>query len=761
MVATLVAALCLTGLAAPSASAQQSPPADVALATGWNVYGELGDGTTTATTTPVDVHLPAGTQLTDIAAGDFHSLAVTSDGRVLAWGFNNHGQLGDGTTVDRSTPVEVHLPAGVRATAVAGGEVHSMALTSDGRVFAWGANFWGQLGNGTNTDTSTPVEVHLPAGTRATAISVGFDHSLALTSDGRVLAWGLNDRGQVGDGTTTNTNTPVEVHLPAGVQVTAIAGGGYHSLALTSDGRIFGWGLNTEGELGDGTFTTRLTPVETLLPAGVQITAIAGGGQHSLALTSDGRVLAWGLNINGALGDGTTVNSSTPVEVLLPAGTRVTAVTGGSYHSLAVTSDGRILGWGYNIFGQLGDGTAVNRLTPVEMLLPPDVRATAVAAGYGHSLALAVRAETTTTLTATPTTAAPGEPVTLTAHVTCTTGTPTGTVEFFDDDTLIGTATLDAQGNARVTTTDLGLGTHRITARYQGNADCPASVSEVAVVTVEQAPSTSLRLDKRVESSGPFHVGDTVAYVYRVTNTGDVPLINVAVTDDLVSGIICDETTLQPGVSTLCHGSQRLTRTGQVTNTALATANTAAGAKVTSNEATATITVEAAPAAELTLTKRVVSKGPFRVGHKVEYAYTVTNTGSITLNDVTVTDDLVARVTCEATSLAPGESTTCTGTHTITRSDVTPCKKAEERGGDHGKAEHQVMRCAVTNTAHATAIEPNGNRVTSNTATATVTVKVEKAKEKKEHCRKQHGGHKKTYGGRDCDGHHRRTAQQA
>ncbi|MEV5984906.1 Ig-like domain repeat protein [Streptomyces sp. NPDC052051] len=653
MVATLVAALCLTGLAAPSASAQQSPPTDVALATGWNVYGELGDGTTTATTTPVDVHLPAGTRLTDIAAGDFHSLAVTSDGRVLAWGFNDHGQLGDGTTVNRSTPVEVHLPAGVRATAVAGGEVHSMALTSDGRVFAWGAGFWGQLGNGTNADTSTPVEVHLPAGTRATAIATGYNHSLALTSDGRVLAWGLNDRGQLGDGTFTDRNTPVETLLPAGVQVTAIAGGGYHSLALTSDGRVFGWGLNTEGELGDGTFTNRNTPVETLLPAGVEITAIAAGGQHSLAVTSDGRVLAWGLNISGALGDGTTVNSSTPVEVLLPAGTRVTAVTGGAYHSLAVTTDGRILGWGYNIDGQLGDGTTVNRLTPVEMLLPPDVRATAVAAGYGHSLALAVRAETTTTLTATPTTATPGEPVTLTAHVTCTTGTPTGTVEFFDDDALIGTATLDPQGTATVTTTDLRLGTHRITARYLGNADCPASVSEVAVVTVEVVP-----------------------------------------------------------------------------------------------------------VAELTLAKRVVSKGPFRVGHRVEYAYTVTDTGSTTLHDVTVTDDLVQHVTCEATSLAPGESTTCTGTHTITRSDVTPCKTAEERGGDHGKGKHQVMRCEVTNTAHATAIEPNGNRVTSNTATATVTVTVEKEK-KKEHCRKQHGGHKKTYGGRDCDGHHRRTTRQA
>jgi len=185
-----------------------------------------------------------------------------------------------------------------------------------------------------------------------------------------------------------------------------------------------------------------------------------------------------------------------------------------------------------------------------------------------------------------------------------------------------------------------------------------------------------------------------------------------------------------------------------------------AGNPVISNTASATITVEVPPAAELTLAKRVVSKGPFRIGGKVEYAYTVTNTGSAVLNNVTVTDNLVAGVTCEATTLAPGQSTTCHGTHTITKTDVTPCKNAKERGGNQGKV--KVMRCEVTNTATASATTLNGSQVTGNQATATITVTVEKRKEKekekKEHCRQHHGGHKKAYGGYDCEGHHHRVA---
>uniref|UniRef100_UPI00037A2E94 RCC1 domain-containing protein n=1 Tax=Salinispora arenicola TaxID=168697 RepID=UPI00037A2E94 len=184
----------------PSAAA--GPPG-TGLAWGLNNVGQLGDGTTTDSSTPVAVGVPAGTTVTAVAAGEFHSVAVTSAGTVLAWGFNDSGQLGDGSTTSSSTPVAVDVPAGTTVTAVAAGDRHSVAVTSAGTVLAWGDNFWGQLGDGSTTNRSTPVAVDVPAGTTITAIAAGGARSVAVTSTGTALAWGYNSFGQLGDGTTT------------------------------------------------------------------------------------------------------------------------------------------------------------------------------------------------------------------------------------------------------------------------------------------------------------------------------------------------------------------------------------------------------------------------------------------------------------------------------------------------------------------------------------------------------------------------------
>ncbi|WP_019868672.1 RCC1 domain-containing protein [Salinispora oceanensis] len=471
----------------PAAAA--SPPG-TGLAWGDNADSQLGDGTTTNSSTPVVVDLPAGTTITAVAAGQGHSLAVTSTGTVLAWGANSSGQLGDGTTTPSSTPVSVDLPAGTTITAVAAGDRHSLAVTSTGTVLAWGLSLTGQLGDGTTTNSSTPVAVDLPAGTTITAVAAGNAHSLALTSTGTMLAWGANSSGQLGDGTTTPSSTPIAVDLPTATTITAIAASSSsHSLAVTSTGTMLAWGANFTGQLGNGTTTPSSTPIAVDLPAGTTITTVAAGQGHSLALTSTGTMLAWGGNGSGQLGDGSTTTSNIPIAVDLPAGTTITAVAAGAGHSLALTSTGTILAWGYNASGQLGDGTNSNSSTPIAVDLPADTTTTAVTGGSFHSLAIVPSASTsTTTLQVSPPNPTPDQPVTLTATATCTGSTPTGTVTFLDGTTVLGTEPLSGNPTATATLTvaRLAPGTHRIQARYNGDSNCPASTSNSTTVTVPE-----------------------------------------------------------------------------------------------------------------------------------------------------------------------------------------------------------------------------------------------------------------------------------
>jgi hypothetical protein len=356
----------------------------VALAWGANGSGELGDGTTTDSSTPVATTLPAGTTLSAVSAGADHCLALTSTGRVLAWGDNTDGQLGNGTTANSSTPVPVSLPAGTTVTAISAGRAHSLALTSTGRVLAWGDNTSGELGNGTTTNSSTPVPVSLPAVTIVTAVSAGGGHNLAITATGSVLAWGNNAHGQLGNGTTTNSSTPVAVSLPAGTTVTAVSAGAFHSLAVTSTGSVLAWGFNSSGQLGNGTNTDSSTPVVVSLPGGTTVTSVSGGADHSLALTSTGGVLAWGDNSDGQLGNRTSMSSSTPVTVF-PR--NIAAVSAGANHNLAVTLIGQALAWGDNSDGELGNGTTFNADRPISVSLP-HTPVTAISAGDRHSLAI-------------------------------------------------------------------------------------------------------------------------------------------------------------------------------------------------------------------------------------------------------------------------------------------------------------------------------------------------------------------------------------
>jgi alpha-tubulin suppressor-like RCC1 family protein len=319
---------------------------------GSNGHDELGDGTTRDSLTPVDASgLSSGVKA--VAAGVRHTCALTSAGGVKCWGNSSFGSLGDGTNVRRFTPVDVSgLSSGVEA--IAAGLDHTCALTNAGGVKCWGYNRFGSLGDGTTTDRWTPVDVS-GLGSGVTAISAGFGHSCALTSAGGVKCWG----SVAGD-----RLTPVDVPgLSGGVR--AIATSGSHSCALTTAGGIKCWGSNANGQLGDGTLNSSSTPVNVVgLSGGVR--AIATGTGGSCALSATGGVKCWGLNDHGQLGDGTTVNRSTPVGVSgLSRG--VTAIAAGSFHRCALTTSRRVKCWGLNGSGQLGDRTIVDRRTPVSV----------------------------------------------------------------------------------------------------------------------------------------------------------------------------------------------------------------------------------------------------------------------------------------------------------------------------------------------------------------------------------------------------------
>jgi alpha-tubulin suppressor-like RCC1 family protein len=307
--------------------------------------------------------------------------ATAQEGRVKAWGSNANQALGDGAaTTSRLTPAAVAGLTPSDISALSAGYEHSLALLSNGTVESWGRNSEGELGIGTVAVQSVPATVNGLTGVRA--VAAGSLHNLALLSDGTVKSWGYNNAGQLGDNTVTTRTTPVTVSGLTNVE--AIAAGGYFSLALLSDGTVMAWGTNTNGQLGDNTVTNRTTPVAVSGLTGVR--AIAAGISHSLALMGDGTVKAWGLNTNGQLGDNTVTQRNTPVAVSGLTGVR--AISGATHgnHSMALLSDGTVKNWGSNTSGQLGDGTTTDRTTPVFLDGVSNVRA--ISAGSSHSLAL-------------------------------------------------------------------------------------------------------------------------------------------------------------------------------------------------------------------------------------------------------------------------------------------------------------------------------------------------------------------------------------
>ena len=382
-----------------------SPPATVTSATlhliigtaqalptvqAWGASGPYGSTSAFSSAVPTVVGFPPGTDIVSVSAGADFMVALTSTGSLYAWGANDDGQLGDGSTASTDRPTLVQLPAGTTVRAVSAGGYHCLALTTSGTVWAWGANMYGQVGNGTTVSTDVPGEVSLPAGVTIVSIAAGGVHSLAVSRTGTVYGWGRDLHGELGDGGWLNRSVPVAAALPPSVVVKAVAAGGAHSLALTSTGAVYSWGFDGSGRLGAGSFTTDRGPLRAQLPAGLTATAVAAGAASSAALMSNGSVYDWGYNGQGQLGNGSRQSSDLPVKAGTPSGVRLTKVAAGAFDTVALGSGGAVYAWGDNADGQLGDGTTTNRATPVRSQLAPTGRAIFVGSGPNADATMAL-----------------------------------------------------------------------------------------------------------------------------------------------------------------------------------------------------------------------------------------------------------------------------------------------------------------------------------------------------------------------------------
>lgn len=356
-----------------------------------------------ATLAGSDAALAGAGPITAIATGGSHTCALTHVGEVWCWGANDQGQIGSGGGSGSSVPVLVEGIGAVRQ--LSAGKDHTCAITDDLGVRCWGRNGFGQLGNGGFEGSTTPVDVCEPGTSTpdeaggapceplsgVIRLSAGGSHTCVVVASDEVLCWGINQDGELGDGTLDARNVPVFVEGLAGL-ATRVASGDFHTCALLQAGVVQCWGFNTSGQLGDGTTELRLSPV-TVLGLAVPVWKIAAGGIHTCVLSASGAVWCWGGNLEGQLGDGTFENRNLPIAVSgLGSGVRELAM--GRKHTCAVGRNRPVMCWGQNTQGQLGNGTRTSSGVPTEVDQLP--KASLVSAGgdrrgdIGHTCAFAL-----------------------------------------------------------------------------------------------------------------------------------------------------------------------------------------------------------------------------------------------------------------------------------------------------------------------------------------------------------------------------------
>jgi len=342
---------------------------------GWgrNSLGNLGASEGTNMSSPIQT-LAGGTNWQQVSAApnSFFQLAIKTDGTLWVWGNNDRGQLGTNDTTYYNSPRQT-VASGNNWKQVSSGGRLSAAIKTDGTLWTWGRNSYGQLGTNDITDRSSPVQT-ISGGTNWKQVSVGYKYMMAIKTDGTLWGWGNNNYGQLGNNQggspyTWFKSSPVQT-VSGGTNWKQVSAGGYITTAIKTDGTLWGWGNNDYGGLGNNTTTTAYSPIQTI--SGGTNWKLSRSSYHTVfGIKTDGTLWAWGQNNNGQLGDNTIVNKSSPVQTI-SGGTNWYSVecakSTSTRHVVALKQDGTLWTWGDNSFGQLGDNTIVNKSSPVQTI---------------------------------------------------------------------------------------------------------------------------------------------------------------------------------------------------------------------------------------------------------------------------------------------------------------------------------------------------------------------------------------------------------
>lgn len=328
--------------------------------TGSNANGQIGDGTIISKNVPTQVGV--ANNWASIAVGANHTVAIKSDGTLWAWGDNTNGQLGDGTVVPQTSPLKIGV--GTTWSKVACGNGFTIAIQTNGTLWAWGLNSFSQLGDGTIINSLVPKQIGIS--TLWSSIACGTSHTVAIQTTGSLWAWGKNTFGQIGNGSVTGLPQATPVQIGALLTWASVSCGNDYSIAVQTNGTLWGTGFNGQNQLGDGTIINKSS--FTQIGSATNWLRTASGKDHSIALQANGTLWAWGFNFAGQVGDGTNVTKTAPVQI--GVATNWSKIFTGLNHSFAIKTDNTLYAWGNNTNGEFGDATNVSKTSPTLVSTP-------------------------------------------------------------------------------------------------------------------------------------------------------------------------------------------------------------------------------------------------------------------------------------------------------------------------------------------------------------------------------------------------------